>query len=422
MRNKMNLKLRRNKAGHHGNTSRAGTLPSSGCRKMARITLLAFLGLGLPAPSAQARPRVFVFSDIKVGYGDADDRQSMAHLMYYANEVDIRGIHPDASPEKGSILGVERVLDRYEQDYHDARYRFRALGYPPPDQLRTRLSRSRTRAEQLFAEEIAANDPRPLYVLVWGSLANAGAMIRSLPPAQRKKIRLLTIATNIKDPTNRGDGRKPNYNNWNSFRTDFYRACPDVFWIEMDWTYQAMHLGKSRGEPGNMVNFLADRGGALGRHIKQVIQKQGNYFRAGDTPTLLYLLDPGNDPKNPEWGSWAGRFTRPFPATRPNYYTGISGGVDWNYAEPWKTWSNAKTVYASRLKTLLDRRTEMYGALMDKIHALYGHSGGVMPVVTQRSAIPDALPPATQGLSRRYRGDTTEEETQSLTLISRLRR
>jgi len=117
--------------------------------------------------------------------------------------------------------------------------------------------------------------------------------------------------------------------------------------------------------------------GALGKHIKDVVTEVDKpylpypYFRAGDTPTVLYLLDPDHDIDQPDMPSWAGRFVRPFPENRPNYWTGIDAGKKWNYASPCETWENSHQVYRARLKTLLNQREEMYAAFLSKLDRLY---------------------------------------------------
>ena len=112
--------------------------------------------------------------------------------------------------------------------------------------------------------------------------------------------------------------------------------------------------------------------GKLGYHL----WKMGNhrdwsgYFRCGDTPSVSYLLDPYDD-EDPTQLGWAGRFVRPFP-NRPNYYTGISGGYDWDYATPTKTWHNAEKVFIARIRTLLDTRLELYRDYQERLERLYG--------------------------------------------------
>jgi hypothetical protein len=44
---------------------------------------------------SQNTPRVFVFTDINIDSGDPDDRQSLIHLIWYANEIRIEGVVPE---------------------------------------------------------------------------------------------------------------------------------------------------------------------------------------------------------------------------------------------------------------------------------------------------------------------------------------
>ena len=69
--------------------------------------------------------------------------------------------------------------------------------------------------------------------------------------------------------------------------------------------------------------------------------------------------------------SWAGRFVRPFPDSRPDYWTGVDGGHEWSYADPCETWENAEAVYEARVETLLEQRGEMYDAWLEKLDAVY---------------------------------------------------
>ena len=77
-----------------------------------------------------------------------------------------------------------------------------------------------------------------------------------------------------------------------------------------------------------MKNNLEWFGGEVGKVIGDAIDivSWSDSFRVGDTPTVLYLIDPDNDLDDPSKGSWGGRYTRPFPHSRPNFWTGITGG------------------------------------------------------------------------------------------------
>ncbi len=101
------------------------------------------------------------------------------------------------------------------------------------------------------------------------------------------------------------------------------------------------------GDPVLMREKIKEHG-RLGHHLWHIGNKHewSGYFRCGDTPTLNYLLDPYDD-DDPTQQSWAGRFVRPF-ADRPNYYIGIDGEHEWDYADPTGTWSNSEKVFLAR--------------------------------------------------------------------------
>ena len=111
-----------------------------------------------------------------------------------------------------------------------------------------------------------------------------------------------------------------------------------MWWIESNWTYNGMFEGNG---PKVMFEKLSVFG-KMGLHIKEVTQNHdwAHYFRVGDTPTVLYLIDPAHDIENPEITSWAGQFKKSFPDTRPHYYTDDNGTIEWNYENPCLTREN----------------------------------------------------------------------------------
>ena len=70
------------------------------------------------SPEDEKRPRVFVFTDINIDSGDPDDRQSLIHLLWYANELDIQGIVPDRWDACG-LEACQLAVAAYEKDYTD---------------------------------------------------------------------------------------------------------------------------------------------------------------------------------------------------------------------------------------------------------------------------------------------------------------
>jgi hypothetical protein len=114
--------------------------------------------------------------------------------------------------------------------------------------------------------------------------------------------------------------------------------------------------------------------GELGKHIKFVTKEHSwaQYFRVGDTPSVLYLIDPSHNPDDPTQSSWAGKFKKPFPQDRPNYFTDDNGAIEWDYADPCLTWQNLEPMYAYNKSTLEKERPGMYAALIEKLTTIYG--------------------------------------------------
>ncbi len=326
-------------------------------------------GNGIIPPNQ--RPRVLIISDIKAGSGDPDDRQSLAHLVMYANEVDICGIWPDDM--NSGVIASQIVLDRYNDDYNNSAYKFKVLDYPTPAYLRTKLFTSHNQAISTIQSEARRNDPRPIYVLVWGGTHRVPQFLAQLTAAERRKIRLISIGTYLLDNAlANGDGRRYNWNAWGEARMNIWQRFPDVWWLEMDWTWMGMAFNEDfrrANEPVVLNDQLAQYAGRLGAHIKEVFPR---YFRALDTNSLLYLLDPANNLDDPTKGSWAGKYHRPF-ANRPNYYIGIDGGHTWNYANPASTWNNATKVFIARIRTSISQRNAWHRAFTQKFMQLYGH-------------------------------------------------
>src|SRR5688500_2979905 len=92
---------------------------------MRPVTRRSFLATGLGAAlltpwsaaiCQSARHRVLVSTDI--GGSDPDDFQSMAHLLLYADAMELEGLV--SSPwGAGRAKHVHEVIDRYQADYPD---------------------------------------------------------------------------------------------------------------------------------------------------------------------------------------------------------------------------------------------------------------------------------------------------------------
>ena len=192
-------------------------------------------------------------------------------------------------------------------------------------------------------------------------------------PEIANKVRVLTIGTGRKyGPKDEVPGEDCNVVNWNGTGRNYIyedSRFKNMWWLESNWTYNGMFGGEG---PRIMFEKLSTYG-ALGAHIKIATKRHewAQYFRVGDTPTVLYLIDSTHNVNDPTTSSWAGLFKKPFPQERPNYFTDDNGSIEWDYAEPCNTWENLREMYSYNKSTLEQRRTEMYEALIEKLEYLY---------------------------------------------------
>lgn len=338
------------------------------------VMLLSILMVSL-REKEKPRPRVFVFTDVNIDSGDPDDRQSLIHLLWYADELKIEGIVPDRWNAKG-YEACELVFEAYEKDYDT--YGFKSRGYPVPSDIQNKIAKDTLHAVELFSEAASLTES-PLYVLVWGNMEVFYEALGQNPHLA-KNIRLITIGTGLMMeqqiqhmPPSWERSAPCKQLNWNGFgRNKIYNDSrfDAMWWLEINWTYAGMFTGK---EPGQMFEKLSKYGN-LGMHIKEVVKNHdwAQYFRVGDTPSVLYVLDPENPLADPTHGSWAGKFVKPFPLERPNYYTDDHGTITWDYGDPCSTWENHTKVEAYAKSTLEENREEMYRELLHKLNGLYG--------------------------------------------------
>ncbi|MEM9675676.1 MAG: nucleoside hydrolase-like domain-containing protein [Bacteroidota bacterium] len=340
--------------------------------KALSLLLTVTLSSSLLAKQSE-HPRVFIFTDINIDQGDPDDRQSLIHLLWYADELQIEGIVPDRWSAQG-LEACNLVIDAYAKDYAT----LKAADYPTPESLRKRVAVDKPDAMEMF-QQAASDDSSPLYVLVWGNMdVFKDALLQQ--PDLAKNIRLITIGTglmledNIPHMPASWEKSPPCQQlNWNGKgRNIVYEdeQFNDMWWLEINWTYEGMFSGE---EPKEMFEALSAYG-ALGQHMQEVVKNQewARYFRVGDTPSVLYVIDATHNLDDPTQSSWAGKFVKPLPETRPNYYTDFSGSVAWDYADPCTTWANHREVRDVAASTLEKERPDMYQALLDKLDEIYG--------------------------------------------------
>jgi hypothetical protein len=276
------------------------------------------LGGGLAAQSTSASStnapsRVIVSSDI--GGTDFDDFQSMVHLLVYADRFEIEGLisSPYGPGRKEQIL---RVIDAYDRDYPNlSSY---SDQYPPAQRLRSVTKQgavetagfggfgSPSEGSDWIIRCAKREDPRPLWLLVWGGIDDLAQALHD-DPSIKPKLRVYYIG---------GPNKK-----WAATAYDYIvREHPDLWIIEANSTYRGWFTGGNQnGDWGNdafVAKFIAPQG-ALGDFFARGIRLNGqtrSTLKMGDTPSVDYLL--GQAPEDPSKDSWGGRFVRAWDRRR----------------------------------------------------------------------------------------------------------
>lgn len=267
-----------------------------------------------PAP-ADDRPRLRVMIETDAG-GDPDDEQSLVRFLLYANEWDVAGVianRPQArdgenrNSARTGLAIVRRLVAAYGECHpnlvrHDARY-------PTRERLAAVTvagTNATDDAVNLILAAVDSSDPRPLWYGDWGS--DRGAATNNLHRALDRVLR------------ERGpDGyarfkarlRLSSYDNFGDHTTRI--APPFPFWVdtfrpELDrrrWYHRFSALTSTAG------GFDVERDARTGHGPLGALYPTNttHWCKEGDSMAFIYLLPTGlNDPRQPTWGSWAGRY------------------------------------------------------------------------------------------------------------------
>lgn len=281
--------------------------------KMKKVAVLLIVLLGLSggvgwcqaqeAGTASAEPRHRVIVSTDIGGTDPDDFQSMVHLLVYADCFDIEGLisSPYGPGRKEHIL---QVIGLYERDYGNLRtYSDR---YPAPDALRAIAKQGSiegagwegfglpTEGSDWIVRCVRRDDPRPLWVLVWGGIDDLAQALHDAPDIL-PKLRVYFIG---------GPNKK-----WSVDAYQYVATHHPTLWIiEANATYRGWFVGgNQQGEWGNKA-FVATHvagHGALGDFFATLL---GGTIKMGDSPSVGYLLQ--GTPEDPSQPSWGGQFVR----------------------------------------------------------------------------------------------------------------
>jgi Protein of unknown function (DUF1593) len=271
------------------------------------------------------RLRVIIETDAG---GDPDDEQSLVRFLLYANEWDIEGIIANRSHARDGEnknrertgLGIVRAMVsaygdcRNNLSKHDGRYptseslwQKTVAGY---DDLNDGV--------ELIMSAVDRDDPRPIWYSDWGTDSGGG---------KNNLRRALERVLKERGPEG-----------YAKFKRRFRLASADAFgehtrevapafalWVD---TFRPQQNGKRwyhsfSGLTATAGGFDIERDvrtahGALGKlYPLNTTHRQ----KEGDTMTFLYLVPTGmNDPEQPTWGSWGGRYSRQPDDDKREYY------------------------------------------------------------------------------------------------------
>jgi hypothetical protein len=282
------------------------------------------VSLAAAVPAAEERLRLIVETDAG---GDPDDEQSLVRFLLYVNEWDVEGIIVNrADARKGENLNTERtglgivraLVEAYGKCHarlveHDARY-------PLPEHLLKRTVSGYGGSEDgvhLILEAAAREDPRPIWFLNWGT--DNGSAPSSLRLALDRVLR------------ERGPAA------YAEFKGRFRLSSDDQFRdhttvIEPPWklwvdTFRPERDGKRwyhrfSGITAKAGGFDIERDVRTGHVHSAPLPHEHDHSEGRGHDDLPLPVPTGmNDPGEPGWGSWAGRYgPRENRAGKPYYW------------------------------------------------------------------------------------------------------
>jgi hypothetical protein len=266
-----------------------------------------------PQADGDARLRVIIETDAG---GDPDDEQSLVRFLVYANEFDVEGIianrpvardRENQNPVRDGFGIVRALVNAYGRCHanlvqHDSRF-------PEPEQLLARTVAGYDDTEdgvRLVLRAVDDADPRPVWFCNWGT--DHGSAESCLKRALDRVLR------------ERGQDGYARFKNRLRLSSDdkfgphtLSLAPPFPFWVDtlrptLDqkrWYHRFSAL-TSRAGGFDVERDVRTSHGPLGALYPS---NTGLPQKEGDTMMFLYLVPTGmNDPNEPTWGSWAGRY------------------------------------------------------------------------------------------------------------------
>ncbi|NDL62047.1 DUF1593 domain-containing protein [Enterobacteriales bacterium SAP-6] len=346
--------------------------------------------------SFQARPRVFVLTDIG---NEPDDQMSMTRFLLYSNEMNVEGLVATTSTWQRDIVHpdiINLVLGHYAEVqpnllHHDS-------AFPAASALRGIVASGQghygmaavgkgksTQGSDLLLRSIenSVSAVRPLYISLWGGANTLAQALNDLKATHSAaEVETLTghlIVYAISDQDDAGIWIR------NNFSAITYIVDPSTQngedYARATWT--GISGDKYyRNAPGadftTVANSWLDRNirgkGPMGKGYPQYM-----FIMEGDTPSYLGLIRNGlNSEMNPGWGGWGGRYIlrQPHGETRPvwtsggDFFPGNPNAADTVIGSDGKSYtSNQATIWRWREAYQHDFAARMDWTIKDFAHA-----------------------------------------------------
>lgn len=277
--------------------------------------------------SPQYAPRLRVIVETDAG-GDPDDEQSLVRFLMYANEFDVLGIIANRRDARdGENLHRERtgpgivraIVAAYGE--HAERLRKHDPRYPDAASMKARVFSGMTESDEgvnLILRAVDDEDPRPVWFLNWGT------DFGSEPSSLRRAL----------DQILKSRGREA----YAKFKSRIYLSSDNQFgehtyelepgfplWIDTfrpernrrRWYHRFSAITATAGGFDIERDVRTGHGSLGAMYPLNTTHRQ----KEGDTMTFLYLVPTGmNDPLEPDWGSWGGRYGGRSNVGKPYYF------------------------------------------------------------------------------------------------------
>ncbi len=286
------------------------------------------------ADSYSGHPRVAIISDIG---NEPDDQMSFVRLLLYSNEFDLEAMIASTSTWQRTKTHPETMHSIVEA-YRQVRPNLllHAKGWPTAEELDQRIFAGQpaygmeatgagkaSAGSEALAKAIERDDPRPLWICLWGgvnTLAQALMDLRAAHSASEmdRLIARLRVSS-ISDQDDAGPWIR------REFPTLFYVVKPSP--PNSEEYYEATWTGIS-GDIYYRNGAGADTSLVTNEWLETNIRTKGPmgkwyprfmFIMEGDTPSYLGMIDNGlNAYRRPDWGGWGGRYVFRQPYGEPH--------------------------------------------------------------------------------------------------------